>query len=314
MTPNIRRALARGGLAGLLLSACGVNSPDRHFLLAEKLWTEKKYAAAVSEFEKARKKDAQGELGFKALYRAATTQAVFLQEYPEAIDKLREFLKDPRAQTEHEMAMVARELIGEILYSKLRHFDQAMGFYEDLLRDPLLPTQIGKDEQGQEKLAEWNYRVAKSAAESYRFDLARNHFERLRTEFPKTSQAERALFELGQLYFTAGEQRAEQLGLIDPKTGKGDEKDVFRKAIKHYEAYLKNYPRGDRRQEAWFGIASCYEELDQLDEALVKYQALIESYPAPGVIQIKIARLTERIKQRASHQAGKKQGGGKKRL
>jgi tetratricopeptide (TPR) repeat protein len=135
----------------------------------------------------------------------------------------------------------------------------------------------------------------------------------LRQQRPGMPQAERALFELGQLYFTAGEQRAEQLGISETHRGKTDEKEVFRQAIRYYEEYLKRYPKGDRRQEARFGIASCFEELDQLDEAIAKFQALIETYPAPGVIQIKVARLTERMKQRTSGSTTKKNAPGKKR-
>ena len=282
MNPNIK---LRWG-ASLLLVACGVNSAERHYLLGEKLWTEQKYVAAVSEFEKARKKDPQGPIGLKAHYRAATTQAIFLQEHVEAVQKLREFLKEAK---EPETVFGARELIGEVLFSKLRQYDQALEYYDALFRE------FG-DQQPEEKRAEWLFRSAKSAAEVWKFDQAKLKFEELRTKYPKQAQAKRALFELGQIYFTAGEQRAETLGIDVART---DGKDVYRKAIKYYQDYIKQYPDGDRREEAKFGIASCLEELDQLEEAIARYQALMETYPAPSVIQIKIARMTERINQRS---------------
>ena len=51
--------------------------------------------------------------------------------------------------------------------------------------------------------------------------------------------------------------------------------------------------------EARFGIANCLEELDQLDAAYHSYEYLLNSYPSPKVIQIKLARLKERKAQRS---------------
>ncbi|MGZ3687127.1 MAG: hypothetical protein ACXVBW_02430, partial [Bdellovibrionota bacterium] len=57
--------------AFLGLTACSVDSAKNHYVLAEKLWSDRKYQASVSEFEKVTAKDPHGKLGLQALYRAA---------------------------------------------------------------------------------------------------------------------------------------------------------------------------------------------------------------------------------------------------
>src|SRR3954466_2048116 len=75
------------------LSACSGNSSRNHYLLAEKLWTDKNYLAAVSEFERVTAKDPNGRLGRQALYRAASTQMLFLSEYHEALKKFNDYVQ-----------------------------------------------------------------------------------------------------------------------------------------------------------------------------------------------------------------------------
>ena len=45
-------------------------------MLAERLWQEKNYAAAVTEYEKVVQKDPSSDLGIEAAYRAATASVI----------------------------------------------------------------------------------------------------------------------------------------------------------------------------------------------------------------------------------------------
>src|SRR5690348_3735256 len=78
-------------LISLLGLGCSVDSAKNHYVLGEKLWGDRKYSAAVSEFEKVIAKDPRGKLGMQATYRAAMTQYLFLNEYGNAVRKFRNY-------------------------------------------------------------------------------------------------------------------------------------------------------------------------------------------------------------------------------
>src|SRR5690348_6560405 len=77
--------------------ACTSNSARKQYLLAEKLWTDAKYAAAINEFDKVAAKDPRGKLGLQALYRSASTQMLFLSQFDEAARKFRRYAETPGA-------------------------------------------------------------------------------------------------------------------------------------------------------------------------------------------------------------------------
>src|SRR4051794_36759945 len=103
-------------IATFLFAGCSLDSAKHHYLLAEKLWTDKNYAAAKVEFEKVIVKDRKGKLGVQALYRAAMTEALFLEQYEEATKKLRLFIQ---RSSDPQLVWEAKLQIGEILFSKL---------------------------------------------------------------------------------------------------------------------------------------------------------------------------------------------------
>ncbi len=122
------------------LTACGGSGAKSEYILAEKLWEEKSYAAAAAQFERAFQKDQKGTLGKQALYRAATTQYLFTQKHAAALALFRRYLEaDPAGQA----ARDAEIQIGEILFSKLSQYDAAIQHYRKWLRehpgDPLNP-------------------------------------------------------------------------------------------------------------------------------------------------------------------------------
>ena len=60
----------------LASSGCGVNSAKKHYVQAEKLWSEGAYPAAVAEFEKVTAKDVQRVAG--DLFRNGSLAATVL--------------------------------------------------------------------------------------------------------------------------------------------------------------------------------------------------------------------------------------------
>ncbi|MGZ6334247.1 MAG: tetratricopeptide repeat protein, partial [Bdellovibrionota bacterium] len=115
--------------AFLGLTACSVDSAKNHYVLAEKLWSDRKYQASVSEFEKVTAKDPHGKLGLQALYRAAVTQSLFLSQFSDAIRKFKSY-----AESSHDGPSVwdAEIQVGEIYFNKTEQYDQAVQHYQRL--------------------------------------------------------------------------------------------------------------------------------------------------------------------------------------
>ncbi|MCM2322114.1 MAG: tetratricopeptide repeat protein [Oligoflexia bacterium] len=277
--PRKRRSaivlLALFGLGGL--AGCSVSGTKKSYLLAEQLWTDEKYAAAVAEFEKVAAKDPNGKLGLMALYRAATTEAYFLSEYGDAIVKLRAF-----ADASQDSAAVweAQKQIGELLFSKTEQYDQAIVHYRSLL----------KLKADAPEAPEFLFRVGKSHFFLWQFAEAIHVYTEVMKRFAGSFWAEKAMYEIGVTYFTRGEQRPGE-------GGRGVE--AYQDAMDAFESFLKRHPTSTMVPLARFGIASCLEEMDQLDAAYHAYEALKGSYPSPNVIEIKLIRIRERKAQRS---------------
>jgi outer membrane protein assembly factor BamD len=268
-----------GALLGfnlLLGAACSVDSPRHHYSLAERFWGDKNYAAAVAEFERVVAKDSSSELAQQALFRAATTQALFLGQYSEAVQKLRTFIQK---SSDIQLIWSAQTQIGDLLYSSLENYEQSILHYLSLLK-----TYPHSDEA-----PSFYFRIAKSHFFLFQFSEALQTYQRMILKYPKTIWSEKASFEVGMTYYTRGQR---QVGAKE-----GDASD-FKKAISAYEHLIQDYPKSELISEARFGIASCLEELDQLEEAFRIYSELKKTYPSPNVIEIKLIRIRERMAHR----------------
>jgi TolA-binding protein len=66
-----------------------------------------------------------------------------------------------------------------------------------------------------------------------------------------------------------------------------------------FTRFMKRYPQSTLIPDAKFGIASCLEEMDQLDAAYHAFEELRSTYPSPNVIEVKLVRIRERKDQRS---------------
>jgi TolA-binding protein len=275
--PRRRTKAALAVLLAVFGAGCSVNSAKKHYVLAEKLWTDGKYSASVAEFEKVTARDPKGKLGLQALLRGATTQSLFLSEYPGALKKFRTFTETSDDPT---MVWETQKQIGEILFSKLEAYDQAETHYQLLLQQhPDAP-----------EAPEFMFRVGRSQFYQWHFDDAVKTDTELARKYPATPWGEKAALEIGRAYFTRGEQSPGD---------HGPGMEQYKLATEAYEKFIKSYPESPLVAEAKFGIANCLEEQDQLDAAYNSYEALKASYPSPNVIEIKLARIRERKAQRS---------------
>ena len=254
----------------LILQGCSAHQGKKHFVLGEQLWTDQKYGAAILEFEKVYQREPRSKLGQAALYRAAMTQALFLKQYSEALQKLKTFVQ---FSSDLNLVWQAQLEIGEILYHKIELYDQAITHYESLI--------LARPDA--QETPELLFRVAKSEFFLFRFDQALEKFQKLRKLYPQSIWAEKAAYEIGRTYYTRGESQKHS--------------SDFQQAIQTFQNFLEVYPKSSLLPDAQFGIASCFEELDRHTDALSLYTSLQKTYPSPRVIQIKIARLKKRIHQ-----------------
>lgn len=277
---SVRQKQVRAALVALLLGTslgCSANSAKNRYILAEKLWTDGKYSAAVGEFEKVIARDPKGKLGLQALYRAALTQSLYLSQHVDAVKKFRTYVE---LSGDSAGAWEAQKLIGEILYSKTEQYDQAIQHYRGMLKaKPQAP-----------EAAEFQFRIGKSHFFNWQFDQAIAVYQELEKKHPNTPWAEKAAFEIGVTHFTrAGSQGTEQALTAE----------TYQEAMDAYKDFLVRFPDSQHAAEARFGIASCLEEMDQLDAAYHQYEALRSTYPSPNVIEIKLVRIRQRKTQRS---------------
>ena len=244
--------------------------------MAEKLWQEGKYPAAVSEYERVMQKEQGSDLGLQAAYRAGMTEMLFLEDYTGALKKFTRIIEFSK---ESPLAHEAQKQIGEILFSKLEQFEQAASHYQKLLE--LYPTDPSADEY-------W-FRIGKSYYYMTQFDRSILTYETLRKKFPNSEWAERALYEMGISSQTLGNQRQSQ---------GGNANEAFKEAMAKFTAFAKEYPTHVLASQARFETAACLEELEQLDAAQQAFEALKATYPSPQVIETKLKRIKDRKSQK----------------
>jgi TolA-binding protein len=161
----------------------------------------------------------------------------------------------------------AERHIGEILFSKVEDYKAAIDQYQRLL---------GKYPDSEEKDF-FLYRMAKSYYHILKFDDSVATFRRLINERPQSHLLEESLYQIGNGLYTKGEYEA---------------------AIEAFEEVMIKFPKGKYTIFAQFGVATCYEELDQLDEAYTIYNRIKDSYPSKNVVELKLKRVKERRESR----------------
>lgn len=260
------------------LSGCSLNSAKKRYILAEKLWSNGEYQSAVSEFEKVVRREPHSALGRKALFRMAVTRAIFVGDHEKAIENFELFAQ---RSPDSESIWIAKKEIGNILFSKLHRYSEAIKHYEAMLK-------MAQPEAPEDR-AKILFQIGRSQFFLSNFEGAKKAFSDVLLLYPHSKIAEKASFQIGETLYTSGEQNP---------SGLDSEVNVYRKAIKAYQAFLKLFPESTLVPQAKFGIAMALEEMDQLDKAYQLYERLEDEYPSPNVVKIRIARVRERIESR----------------
>lgn len=258
-----RNPLARNkaillGLA-LILAACNANSPETKFQLAEQLREDKKYDAAVSEFQNIVDKNPNSPLGLEAQLKIAQIQHLYLGRSKEAVEAYRLYLK--RTKDEGRKREIERT-IADMQFQSFENYDEAIASYSKLIKE-------NKKEEEREDLL---YRFGRAFLLNGQFTDAAKIFAFQKTNFPYGKYAWRAELEMGNALS------------LQSKCGE---------AIKQYNKVIAGAPK-EERVLASFAKAVCHEEQDELDEAYELFTKIKEDYPAPAVVELKLQKIKRR--------------------
>jgi TolA-binding protein len=240
-------------------SGCNARSPETKYLLAEKLLEDKKYDAAISEFQDIVDKAPSSSLGLEAQLKIAQIQHLYLGRSKEAIESYHEYLK--RSKDPNKNREVERTL-GDLQFQNFENYDEAIESYSKLVKD-------GPTSPDAEELV---YRLGRAFYLKSQFSDAIRVFEYQKTHFPK-----------GELFWKA------ELEIGHSLSGMNKCAD----AIKKFDVVAAGAPK-QQQVLARFGKASCYEEQDDLDDAYEIFSQIRDLYPTPTVIDLKMQKIKRR--------------------
>ena len=100
-------------LAIVAASACNAPAGKSHYVLAERLFNDHKYSAAVEEFQKIIEADPKGSLSQQAIFRIAVIQSLYLDSYAESIKSFKKFAL---LSQNDELIFQAEKSIGDIYF------------------------------------------------------------------------------------------------------------------------------------------------------------------------------------------------------
>jgi TolA-binding protein len=253
-------------LALCTLAGCDVfnKAAQNEFEAATKLWNSGDYQNAVRQYFALVKEHPLSARADDALYWAGVTQFLYLGETEKALQTLRLLLKQ---YPQRDMAPSAQWYIAQIYELGYSDYERAAAEYRKAAEYP--------DREVREKslysLADNLFRLGKQ-------DEARDTWMLQVSEFPSGPQSRTAYYRLGTAAFAKGD---------------------LKNAESFYRKTLENGADQELAIKAKFALAGCFEEEDNLDEALTLYKEIQPLYSNPEAIQIKIRALETRIRKKS---------------
>jgi TolA-binding protein len=227
--------------------------------MAERLLEDKKYDAAINEFQTIVDKEPFSELGRFALLKIAQIQHIYLGRAHDAqlsYELLAKRTKDPSQLIEIDKALAS------LAFDNLEEFELAISIYQRLLEKNI------KDSEA----ALFTFKIGRSYFFLNRFDDAIRTFESIQEKYPNMEFAKKASLEIANAL-----------------SAKGDCKG----AIKLYEKLAADSDK-DTHSLAVFADAACQEELDNLEKAYDLLSSIKKTYPVPSVVEMKMNKIKRR--------------------
>jgi TolA-binding protein len=249
-------------LLTVLLAGCSAfdKAAQEDYEAATKRWNVGDYQNAVKQYFALVKKHPHSSRADDALYWAGVTQFLYLGETEKALQTLRLLLKHYK---QSDMAPAAQWYVAQIYELGYRDYTRAIEEY----RKAAEYSNREVREKSYYSLADNLFRLGKN-------DEARDVWMKQVTEFPNGPQSRLAFYRLGTAAFAKGELET---------------------AEAYYRKTLENSTDRELSVKAKFALAGCFEEGENLGEALKLYKEIVPEYPNPEAIKIKIKALETRI-------------------
>ena len=242
----------------LFLISCNFSPKlQQDILRAQELISKGEYKNATGLYEKILTMNMTQDLRIKIIYQVADLHSIFLGDVETGkkyYNKIFEYSENVSDQTK------ALERIGELNFTYLKNYKEALSAYERLLTYQNIDHDF------------FELRLALS-----HFYLG--NFEQSQKELEKISHKPDHQYGILSIYY---------LGLIQFRQGH------WEPAIEMWKKYLEVETRKDKKVEVRYLMANAYETMENLKEAYAIYYSLLGEYPNTTVIQNRLKAIYQR--------------------
>lgn len=248
-------------VAALFTAGCSVSFNNWEYRKAERAAKKSDYKAAVKHYSRVVVRNPESELALTSARKASRISLFQLKNFSKAVDFYRHVVKFSPDSNERRQA---QKEIADITFEKQTDYKRAVEEYNRLLILKLPP----------EDFLDIKLRIAK--AHYYQTEF-----------FQAESEAQNAL-----LRAEKGPRRFEiELFLANVffNTKRMD------KAIEAYKKLDQEYPELAAKEKVKMSLVVCYEETEQFKDAISMLETMKDGAADPEFLDLKIARLKERI-------------------
>jgi TolA-binding protein len=247
------------GAIGLLVLGCNINSPQAKFRLAERLLEDRKYEAAIVEFNAIVDRSPNSEMGLAAQLKIAEIRHIYLGQAKEAQKAYEAVLKrttDPAQQQRIE------KTLADIHFTSFENYDESIKAYSKLMQEL-----AGKPES-----EEMMFRLGRSFFMKGQFSDSIDILQYQLKNFPEGGLRWKAELEIGHALSASGRCR--------------ETTDRFSQLVQRAPKEIVPLAK--------FAMATCFEELDDLDRAYELLDEIRSSHPSAEVVDLKMQKIKRR--------------------
>ncbi|MEW6262474.1 MAG: tetratricopeptide repeat protein [Thermodesulfobacteriota bacterium] len=251
-------------LACCLLAACGPNSEEEYFYLADSFYDKGRFQEAVQAYQQYLIDFPEGRLRDRALFRSGEILYYTLENRAAGVKNF-SLLVDQYPTTE--LAFKAREILAAAFRDETKNYRRAVLEYKWLLEQrPDGP-----------RAPEYQFQAARCYLLAEDPEQAVLEFGRLLERYPDSSLTEQVFDDLGGAWLTLGQPD---------------------QALYVLRAFVRKYPRSRLLPSVEFKAGQALEEMYLFDDALKVYAGLLDRYDNREAVEIRIKGARERQKKR----------------
>jgi tetratricopeptide (TPR) repeat protein len=245
-----------------LIVGCSIDFSRWDYTKAEKSAERGDFKKSVSYYSRVMKRNPESDYALRSARSASRIAQFELKDFDKAIEFSRHLILFSKSSQERKLAL--RD-VAEIYFDKKNDYPSAITEYNKLLN--LNPSK--------EEFLEYKRRIARAHFYISEFFQAESEVKSaLKVAEPGPEAFEFELF-LANIYFN---------------TKRMDE------AVQEYRRLLKNYPELARQEKVDMSLVVSLEEQENFKEAIQLLREMKSTFDDPQFIDLKIARLEERIK------------------